>query len=174
MEKLHSGAKWVFRFNVYRNILGVLIFFFIFSMVLSFSSKNPVLFILYFIFLIVVVILTEVYVVMAYNRYLFEFTHDEVKIESGVIWKKYTSIPYERIQNVDIKRGIIARMFGFSRIDLETAGRSSGGFGGWKIQGRNQEYKSEGYLPAISVQGADKIREFVMKKISKKGRAQGL
>ncbi|RMD45597.1 hypothetical protein D6829_02010 [Candidatus Pacearchaeota archaeon] len=104
---------------------------------------------------------------MYYNRYLYEITDNGVKIEKGIIWKKYTSIPYERVQNVEIKRGIIARMFGFSTVEIETAGQSGRGISDWF--GRNREYQSEGHLAAIGVNDAEKIREFIMEKIKQTG-----
>ena len=130
MNKLHPGAKWIFRMNFYYYFLGIIIFFTVFS----------------------------------YNRFLFEIGHDQIKIEQGIIWKKYTSVPYERIQNVDIRRGIIARIIGFSSLDIQTAGFSGNYQYGFRIKGRHAQ-KSEGYLPAIDPDDAEKIREFVVKKI---------
>lgn len=170
MNQLHPGARWLFRLRAYSPLFFIGLFitlwsFQIFRVIagdsLIFGFIIAVLF-----YLLFVIIVAEIYARMSYNRYLYEITHDEVKIEKGIIWKKYTSIPYEKIQNIDIKRGIIARLFGFSTVDIETAGRSSG-FGGYNIRfgGRNKRYESEGHLAAIDIEGAEKIREFVMKKI---------
>ena len=114
-------------------------------------------------------IIGEIYARMSYNRWFYEITNEGVKKESGIIWKKYTSIPYERVQNVDIKRGILARLLGFSTIDIETAGQS--GFGaqygyGWGRR-RYQRYQSEGHIPAVERDEAEQIRTFVMKKIKR-------
>ena len=96
---------------------------------------------------------------MAYNRWFYEFTPTELKLERGIIWKRYSNIPYDRVQNVDIHRGIIARITGFSTVEIQTAGfhMSSGRHGG---------ARSEGHIPGVSIEAAEKIREFVMKKIS--------
>ena len=183
MNQLHTGAKWIFRLNAYSRFGGlffVLIYFFLFT---SFSGDTlreslfgNVLGFSFFIgvvlFILFVLIVGEIYSRMAYARWFYEITNDGVKIEHGIIWKRYTSVPYERVQNVDIKRGIIARMFGFSTVEIETAGQSGSG-----IQyGRRgyKRYKSEGHLPAIDVVGAEKIREFVMKKIKRKQEDSGL
>ena len=100
---------------------------------------------------------------------MYEITNEGVKIEQGIIWKRYTSIPYERVQNVGIERGIIARLFGFSTIQIETAGQSGyGSQGGFYLRFRhrgNKQYKSEGYLPAIDIAQADEMRVFIMKQI---------
>lgn len=95
----------------------------------------------------------------AYNNYKYQLTEDTVKIEKGVIWKHYVSIPYERIQNVDIHRGILARILGLSDLQIQTAGIS--GF-----------YLSEGRLPGLDTQTAEQLRDGLIKKV--KGTKQGL
>ena len=170
MEKLHPGARWVFRFGAYLSMVFLLFFSFILGLVFlsnlyegSFSSifiySLPFLSVL-----IVVILIGEIYARMAYNRWFYEFTPNNLKIERGIIWKKYSNVPYERVQNVDITRGILARILGFSTLRIQTAGYSAVSSGGHSVG-------SEGYIPAVSMEGAEKIREFLMKKI---GRRLGL
>jgi len=175
MDKLHPGARWLFRVRSYFawGIFGLFFTIQIFRIFSSIYGELDSGFILGVVFYFLFVFVTaEIYARMKYNRYLYEVTDDGVKIERGIIWKKYVSIPYQRVQNVDIKRGIIARMFGFSTVDIETAGHS--GFGGGSFfrfgarrgfGGRRQRYESEGHLMAIDVDLAEKIRDFVMKKV---------
>jgi membrane protein YdbS with pleckstrin-like domain len=166
MEQLHPGAKWLFRIQSYASFL-ILFIFFVFTLFVDMAkggiSSNLILIIV--IILVFCIMLAEIFVRWAYRNWKYEFTQDSLKIEKGVIVKKYKSIPYERIQNVDITRGIIARIIGFSTIDIQTAGYSAynphGGAG-----------QSEGHIPAVSMEGAEKIREFLMKKIT--GKKQGL
>ena len=105
------------------------------------------------------IIFGEIYARMAYNRWFYEFTDQGIKLERGIIWKRYSNIPYDRVQNIDVTRGILARLLGFSTINIQTAGYSS-----YSRLGT----KSEGHIPAVSVQDAEKIREFIMKKITGK------
>jgi len=172
MEKLHPGAKWIFRLRAYYPLFFVGLFITIYSFqILRFFAGGStgiglVFAVTFYVFF--VIIIAEIYARMSYNRYLYEITSDGVKIEKGIIWKKYTSIPYERVQNVDIRRGIIARMFGFSTVEIETAGQSSygGSHYGFRFGRRgNRRYESEGHLSAIDINGAEKIREFVMKRV---------
>jgi membrane protein YdbS with pleckstrin-like domain len=93
---------------------------------------------------------------MSYNRWFYEFNNDGLRLERGIIWKRYSNVPYERIQNVDVQRGIIARICGFSSVMIQTAGYSSA------------QPRAEGYIPAIEMNQAEKIREFVMKKITRR------
>ena len=174
MNKLHPGALWLYRWYGLRTFLPILIFLIIFFIAsipsLVFGKIILAVFGLFgFIALLVLLGIIEVYARMSYNCFLYEVTHEGVKIEQGIIWKKFTSIPYERVQNVDIQRGIIARIFGFSTVQIETAGSSGLGHrGGFYVKfgnRGNRQYKSEGYLPAINVLHAEEIRAFVMKQI---------
>ncbi len=170
MNKLHPGVKWSWRLGY----IFVAIFFSVFFSIwfggfMTVITKPDSIggfvlgfFLTWLVLLIVFIILIEVWVRMAYNRWLYEFTDSNLKLERGVIWKRYSNIPYERVQNVDIHRGIIARILGFSSVMIQTAGYS--GYYGGRHEGG---VMSEGHIPAVSVEGAEKIREFVMKKISK-------
>ncbi len=173
MEKLHPGAKWSFRISGYVGSIVLLIFlsFFIGPLFVSLfafifpKSIGTVVLIgvgLFVIFVAAVIILAEVYARMAYTRWLYEFTPTNLRLERGIIFKRYSNVPYERVQNVDIHRGILARMLGFSSVMIQTAGFSGAG------------PMAEGYLPAVSQEKAEEIRDFLMKKITKRGRGQGL
>ncbi|MEK6890549.1 MAG: PH domain-containing protein [Nanoarchaeota archaeon] len=180
MNNLHPGGRWIYRVRAYYSLFIICIIIAVWSFQIfrlfggdSISMAVVTAIIFYILFVVVV---AEIYARMSYNRFLYEINNDEIKIEQGIIWKKYSSIPYERVQNVDIQRGIIARMFGFSTVQIETAGQS--GFGGQHGirfgRGGNRQYKSEGYLPAIDVNGTEKIRAFVMKKIKQTHKDSGM
>lgn len=172
MEKLHPGAKWLFRIRVYFGLAFIFMFsgFFIPSFITLFTSasKDAVqrmiieLFISFFIGLIVIISIGEIYARLAYNNWRYELTNSSLRLERGIIWKRYSNIPYERVQNVDISRGILARIIGFSTLNIQTAG--------YHYTGRSGAI-SEGYIPAVSIKKAEEIREFLMKKI---GKRQGL
>jgi membrane protein YdbS with pleckstrin-like domain len=163
MNKLHPGVRWVFRIQSYFSIgliLMIIVFysFRIFS-AFSASSLSTKIIIGAIIFIILLILITEIYVRMAYNRWLYEFTKSGVKIERGIIWKRYSNIPYQRIQNVDIRRGIIARLLGFSTLEIQTAGYAAS-------YGRRGLPRSEGHIPGVSIKMAEKIRDDLMNKIS--------
>ncbi|MFH1503530.1 MAG: PH domain-containing protein [Candidatus Diapherotrites archaeon] len=160
MEKLHKGAKWLFRLQSYVVFLAIFLFG-LFTFIINLAEKGLSFkpFLLFLAIFLCFIILAEIFVHWAYRNWKYEFTQHSLKIEKGVIIKKYKSIPYERIQNVDITRGIIARMIGFSTIDIQTAGYSAySSYGG--------KGHSEGHIPAVSIEHAEKIREFLIKRIS--------
>ncbi|MCX6749687.1 MAG: PH domain-containing protein [Candidatus Pacearchaeota archaeon] len=166
MKKLHPGVKVSWRISAY---IGFIIFAFflvvsIFAVLLAIGFGFYKILITFIVLLILWIIFIEVWIQLSYDRWFYEFTPDNLKIESGVIFKRYSNVPYQRVQNVDIRRGIIARMLGFSAVNIQTAGYSAGGKG----------FAAEGYIPAVDVKEAEKIRDFLMKKISKRSRLQGL
>lgn len=52
-------------------------------------------------------------------------TEDELLITRGRLWRRFTVVPYGRIQYVDVKAGPVERMFGVKRVELHTASASS-------------------------------------------------
>lgn len=165
MEKLHPGAKWLFRINAYI-ILAVITIFLLFTaipimvgLLITGATETPttgfvILAVLAILYLIAVIAVGETFATMSYNRWFYEFNANGLKSEHGIIWKRYSNVPYERIQNVDIHRGIIARMFGFSTLMIQTAGFSG-------------PYGAEGNIPAVDSKKAEELRSLVMKKITR-------
>jgi len=162
MNQLHPGAKWQFRIGGYF-LFGFLGIFFgiwiiapligLFLGLIGSSSILPVVLLSIFGYIIFVIIVSEIYAQMSYNRWFYEFTDEGLRLERRINLKKFCNVPYERIQNVDVHRGIIARMFGFSTVMIQTAG-FSGPAG------------AEGNIPAVEMKHAEEIRNFVMKKIT--------
>lgn len=103
---------------------------------------------------------------LSYSNFKYELKDEGLRIERGVIWKKYVTIPYDRIQNVDILRGLIARILGISDLQIQTAGG---------ITNANYGSFSEGRLPGLLPEVAEQLRDEVLK-VSKQSRrtAQGL
>lgn len=169
MKQLHPNAIWLFFFQFLFIGLVALIIISISALpaLLGFSGAIAQEIILGLGLLVVIfyIFFCYIWAKLTYHFWRYEFAEDSVKIEQGVIWKKYISIPYERIQNVDIYRGILARIFGLSDLQIQTAGYS-GGYGRYGIM------HSEGRIPGIGVQTAEQLREELIKKV--KGTKQGL
>ena len=105
-----------------------------------------------------VVVVSYVWAKLYYESFKFELAAKGLKIEGGVIWKKYVTIPYGRIQNVDIYRGPLARILGLSDIHVQTAGIS-----GAMI--------TEGRISGLSPKDAEEMGEKLVDKI---GGGQGI
>jgi len=90
---------------------------------------------------------------LSYKYYLYELTEDDFRKECGVIFKKYETISYERIQNINIQRGILDRIFGLSSLKIFTAGTGVPGAAG-----------AEGLLPGLSESVAEELRSELIRR----------
>jgi len=116
----------------------------------------------------VLVVLGYVWAKLSYENYKYELTDDSFRKELGVIYKKYVSIPYERIQNIDIYRGILDRLLGLSNLHVQTAGASSAmNYRGMWRGG------AEGKLPGLSKEVAEQLRDELVKR-SQGAKGKGL
>lgn len=89
---------------------------------------------------------------LVYNNYRYSIADIGYRQEFGVIWKKYVTIPYDRIQNVDIYRSFVERILGLSTLTIQTAGSSGAPF-------------AEGRLPGLSVNDAELVRDTLMQRV---------
>ena len=96
---------------------------------------------------------------LTYYYYRYELREDGFRKEHGVIWKKYVTIPYEKIQNVDIYRGVVARLLGLSDLHIQTAGAST-----QATRSGIFSYAAEGRLPGLSREVAEQVRDELIKR----------
>ncbi len=85
---------------------------------------------------------------LTYKYYRYELAEEDFRKELGVVFKKYTTIPYERIQNISIQRGILDRILGLSSLKIFTAGTGGSGMDG-----------AEGLLLGVSRREAEELRD---------------
>ncbi|MEH7381172.1 PH domain-containing protein [Bacillus sp. JJ1533] len=100
----------------------------------------------YFLGASAVIFLMLVYGVLHWYRYTYRVENGELRIEYGVFIRKKRFIPIERIQTIDVSAGIIQRIFGLVKLQVETAG---GGM------------QAEAVLTAIKEEEANQLRELL-------------
>jgi putative membrane protein len=83
-----------------------------------------------------------------WTRFEFRVGISEIRIASGILSRTHRSIPFDRIQDVDITQGPIARALGLAKVKFETGGGAGGG-------------EDEGVLQAIPLQRAEELRTLV-------------
>lgn len=169
MENLNPKSVWIFfvRFLLGGLVLLLVFFWMWIPLVLGGGAILGGLagfFLAPLFFLILFILFCYGWAKLTYKYWLYDITEDTFKMEHGVIWKRYVSIPYERIQNVDIHRGVVARILGLSDLRIQTAGfgGSQGKWGAW----------AEGNLPGIEMEKAEQLREDIVSRV--KGKKQGL
>ena len=167
-KRLHPKAFWLFFF---KSIAKVIVLAILFSpIVIAMLGANTqagaetdvVLSALKWLWVIVpvILILAIIEAKLTHMFYFYEVTDSGFRKEHGIIWKKYVTIPYGRIQNIDINRGLLARLLGLSDIQIQTAGSSSG--------------RVEGRLPGLSREDAEKLRDELLRRANNSSNNSGL
>jgi putative membrane protein len=110
---------------------------------LAFSSRSGLTGALYAAAGLGVILLVAKWI--AWRRFKYGVGATEIVIESGVLNRNRRSIPFDRVQDVDIERTFLARLFGLAKVRIET------GAGG----------KDEGLLDSVSLAEAHRLRETV-------------
>jgi putative membrane protein len=61
---------------------------------------------------------------LSWLRFTYWVEDGELRIESGVFIKKKRYIRFERIHSIDVSEGVLQRLFGLVKVNIETAGSS--------------------------------------------------
>lgn len=169
MQRLHKRAIWYFFVT---GIIGWIIkflflgfFFGIFLIPIFGGSVTHIgpqaIKLIIFLGPILYLIFVYVWAWLTWYFFKYELAPDGFRKEYGIIWKRYITIPYDRIQNVDIYRGILARIMKLSELMIQTAGHSG-------------TRRSEGFLPGLSKETAEALRnELVSKTRDSRGSLNG-
>ena len=83
-----------------------------------------------------------------WRHFEFRVGDSEIRIDSGILSRTHRSIPFDRIQDVDISQGPVARLIGIAKVKFETGGSAGGG-------------EDEGVLHAIPLARAQELRTLV-------------
>jgi putative membrane protein len=79
-------------------------------------------------------------------RFEYRVGANEIRIDSGILNRTHRSIPFGRIQDVDITQGPVARLLGLAKVKFETGGSAG---------------EEEGVLQAILLERAQELRTLV-------------
>src|SRR3546814_11891248 len=80
-----------------------------------------------------------------WSRFRYGVGPGEIVIEKGLLHRTRRSIPFERIQDVDIERGPLQRLFGLAKVKIENGGSG----------------KAEGMLDSVTLDEADRLRGII-------------
>ncbi|MFX1389112.1 MAG: PH domain-containing protein [Promethearchaeota archaeon] len=78
------------------------------------------------------------------KNFSYKISEDHIIINHGVFTKTRATIPYSRVQNINIVNGVFDRMFKTFTVKIETAGSSAAAAG---AQGGH--IRPEGYIPGL-------------------------
>lgn len=57
---------------------------------------------------------------LQWRRFTYRVGAEDIRVESGVLSRAARSVPYERIQDVSLEQGLLARLFGLVEVRFET------------------------------------------------------
>ncbi|WP_179107297.1 PH domain-containing protein [Sediminibacillus massiliensis] len=83
-------------------------------------------------YIVLFLVITITYSFLSWYRFTYRVEDDELKIEYGIIVRKKRYISKNRIQSIDLTAGIIHRIFGLVRVEVQTAGSDNAAEAGLK------------------------------------------
>ncbi|WP_226377570.1 PH domain-containing protein [Haloterrigena turkmenica] len=92
-------------------------------------------------------------ILLRYRSWRFDIDDRGVTIEYGVIRKRHTFVPMDRIQHVDTNQTLLDRLFGLSRVVIHTA----------------SAFESDLTIPGLCPEQTIKIRNKIFAKQSSDG-----
>ena len=100
----------------------------------------------------VVLLILLVYSFLQWWRFTYRIESGEFRMESGVFVKKKRYIKFDRIHSINISEGIIQRLFGLVKVNIETAGGN----------------QADAILTAIKKHEAEQLNERILEEKKKK------
>ncbi|MHA1725649.1 MAG: PH domain-containing protein [Promethearchaeota archaeon] len=109
---------------------------------------------------IIIMIPTSLYLSAYIRRFSFSIFENEIIIIHGVFTRTRATIPYSRIQNINITNGVFDRVYELYTVKIETAGSSAAASGS-----QGGAIRPEGYIPGLKEPNVieQKIREQIIK-----------
>lgn len=152
-NKLPPKVKW---YNLTKIILLILVASFPFLLI-----NKGAWFLGFFLFFVFFVGLPAfVYFLLCYKFLTFIVENDRITINSGIIIKRSKSIPFDKIQNVDNVRGILARLFGISEVNIWTSSPEQ-----IQVYQKETVHKPAGSLE-LNVADGERLKNFILSKRS--------
>lgn len=62
---------------------------------------------------------------LSWRRFTFQLTDTELRIDRGVVFRQTAHIPFDRIHSVDHSAGLVERMLGVVKLNVQTAGTNA-------------------------------------------------
>ena len=113
------------------------------------SSAVPIevtylVFIIVYSVFIAIIVFIYLYNTAYVKNFSYKISEDHIVIKHGVLTKIVATIPYSRIQNINIVNGVFDRMFKTFTVKIETAGSSAAA-----ASAKSGHVKPEGYIPGL-------------------------
>lgn len=120
LRRIKPDVKLALVFTFFSMSIPLIFVFFSIIPLLFVSAFLGIIMVLVFAFLILMIYLTY----KRYQRIYYDFYTDKVEYYDGFLNLKKSTIPMERITNIDSSQSLFEQIFGVYRIYIETAGSS--------------------------------------------------
>ena len=101
---------------------------------------------------LIIMVLSLLWISAYYRSINYAIEEDAIRGEIGVFWKKFVTVPFTKITNIDATQGPLQRMLGIGTIFVQTAGAAG-----------NQAVRAE--LQLIGIRYIEGVREKIREKI---------
>ncbi len=126
--------------------IGTLVFFLL-------ALANVIVFgLLLLLWLLVMLLIRVWWIPLYYDSISYAIEDDAVRGQSGVFWKRYVTVPFVKITNIDITQGPLQRVYDIGTIHIQTAGA-----------GGNQGGHAE--LRLVGIRELETIKETIRERI---------
>lgn len=99
---------------------------------------------------VITFVLLQLYLLAYIKTLRYELSPEDLRLESGVFWKKRKVIPFHKITNLNTLQGPLERRFDLGHLNVQTAGHGA-------------NTSPEGKL--VGLDDFDKIKEEIMQKV---------
>ena len=148
-NKIHKDYLKVILISVLTGILIVFIgLFFLISYNLNEVIPEYTSYLYVGFFLLSILIIS--FLIVGFSRRKYAIREKDISYKRGVFIKRITTVPFSRIQHVEIDEGLISRVFKLASISVFTAGDSS----------------DDLVIKGLKKEEAYKIKEFISEKIN--------
>ncbi len=113
---------------------------------------NPIVFALPLILWMIIMVLILLWIPAYYSTIRYVIEDDAVRGQGGVFWKRYVTVPFVKITNIDITQGPLQRAFNLGAIHIQTAGA-----------GANQGAHAE--LRLVGIRELEAVKETIRERI---------
>ena len=154
LKSLHPSAVWLLATRHFGAVPGLLLVaYWLFGNTIEIGEITDFTMYMTYLLLIIAIggIIAFIIAKLEYHFYHYQIKSEGFYKERGIIAKKYVTIPYDRIQNIDIHQNVIARLLGLYSIKIQTAGNS-----GVSV--------AEGILPGVNKEEAERLKSELLKR----------
>ncbi|MFC3039302.1 PH domain-containing protein [Virgibacillus xinjiangensis] len=141
-KRMHPAGILFNFFKVLRETIFPIVFGFV-----TFRNESMIYFLLAGAAVLVIMIVSSI---LSWYRFTYRVEDGELRIEYGVFIRKKRFISVNRIQSIDLTSGVIHRVFGLTKVQIETAGSGM---------------QAEASLKAVKLPEAEQLRDELKSKL---------